>query len=185
MPRIVPRFLANGFRARLRLNTAADFQRLTSAKPREQPIRSIAPRPATRGKLSRDSQSIRLCREPTRTSDYTRGSLSAPTSNSFVPSLRSSPILPTLTTSLLRIAIRKRVSNEISVSGLEDRIGAGLLIPPSVGPLLQQVRHRGNEYQPSQRRRKRKHGFLARKRTKGGRAMLARRRAKGRKYLSH
>ncbi|KAM6502349.1 Ribosomal protein L34 domain containing protein [Amanita muscaria] len=44
---------------------------------------------------------------------------------------------------------------------------------------------RGAEYQPSQRKRKRKHGFLARKRSLGGRKVLSRRAAKGRRYLSH
>ncbi|KAF8554708.1 hypothetical protein OG21DRAFT_1412055 [Imleria badia] len=44
---------------------------------------------------------------------------------------------------------------------------------------------RGTEYQPSQRVRKRKYGFLARKKTPGGRKVLQRRRAKGRMFLSH
>ncbi|KAF8070258.1 ribosomal protein L34, partial [Lyophyllum atratum] len=50
-----------------------------------------------------------------------------------------------------------------------------------------QLRHaqRGTEYQPSQRKRKRKHGFLARKRSLGGRKILGRRLNKGRKYLTH
>uniref|UniRef100_A0A060T473 Large ribosomal subunit protein bL34m n=1 Tax=Blastobotrys adeninivorans TaxID=409370 RepID=A0A060T473_BLAAD len=44
---------------------------------------------------------------------------------------------------------------------------------------------RGNTYQPTTLKRKRRIGFLARARSRQGRRILARRRQKGRWYLSH
>jgi large subunit ribosomal protein L34 len=62
-----------------------------------------------------------------------------------------------------------------------------LSTPSPILSALGQMRfaQRGMEYQPSQRKRKRKHGFLARKRSLNGRKILLRRLAKGRRYLSH
>ena len=62
-----------------------------------------------------------------------------------------------------------------------------LLRPRATVPTLGGVRFTtyGSEYQPSQRKRKRKHGFLARLRSRTGRKILIRRRAKGKVFLSH
>ncbi|EEB05480.1 mitochondrial 54S ribosome protein domain-containing protein [Schizosaccharomyces japonicus yFS275] len=59
---------------------------------------------------------------------------------------------------------------------------------PSVSPFgwsQQRWKSYGMEYQPSNIRRKRKHGFLSRIRTHLGRRILNRRKRKGRRYLSH
>ncbi|NXM33535.1 RM34 protein, partial [Oxyruncus cristatus] len=52
---------------------------------------------------------------------------------------------------------------------------------------LQQLRGkaRGNEYQPNNRKRKKKHGWIRRISTPGGIAVILRRMLKGRKSLSH
>ena len=60
-----------------------------------------------------------------------------------------------------------------------------LLTPFQVAAQQVRWRSRGTEYQPSQRVRKRRHGFLARKRSVSGRKILIRRRAKQRKFLTH
>ncbi|KAI8872234.1 hypothetical protein GQ42DRAFT_161454 [Ramicandelaber brevisporus] len=46
-------------------------------------------------------------------------------------------------------------------------------------------RTRGTEYQPSNLKRKRRHGFLRRLRSASGRKILIRRKLKGRRFLSH
>ncbi|NWU73096.1 RM34 protein, partial [Pterocles burchelli] len=52
---------------------------------------------------------------------------------------------------------------------------------------LQQIRPkaRGNEYQPSNRKRKRTHGWIRRISTPGGIQVILRRMLKGRKSLTH
>lgn len=158
MPRIAPRFIKQVANAPPRTSTVKAV------------VRSAPPRPSYR---------------------VPKSTSLGHNSHSSVALLRETPILRLSSPSLLRYTARVKIGSSngsltASNTGLERTTLLGQEARFGLGG-LQQVRHssRGNEYQPSQRKRKRKHGFLARKRTKGGRAILARRRAKGRKFLSH
>ncbi|RKP15079.1 ribosomal protein L34-domain-containing protein [Piptocephalis cylindrospora] len=74
-----------------------------------------------------------------------------------------------------------------SLTSLRNPLGGEGGIPSLLSPVGVQVRGKkyGSEYQPSNLKRKRKHGFLARKRSFGGRKILKRRAMKGRWVLTH
>ncbi|KAG0308904.1 39S ribosomal protein L34, mitochondrial [Dissophora globulifera] len=61
----------------------------------------------------------------------------------------------------------------------------GFRLPSAFGSSQVRFVSYGREYQPSQRVRKRRHGFLARMKSRGGRKVILNRLLKGRKYLSH
>ena len=109
----------------------------------------------------------------------------------LLPLLRQAATVTAPAIPLLRTQIRSiPVLRPNSLLGFSPRPQL-LPSPSSLSSLLpalaQQVRYAtyGSEYQPSQVRRKRKHGFLNRVRTRNGRKTLRHRWAKGRKYLSH
>jgi large subunit ribosomal protein L34 len=123
---------------------------------------------------------IRNLLAPTTTKPILPSSISS--RSTFVQSPRSI-ISSTRPFSLLSSSSRPSVSS--SIISLLPTVSSPF--PSSFSNSLGSVRYAtyGAEYQPSQVRRKRKHGFLRRLRTKNGRKTLAHRWCKGRKFLSH
>ncbi|GAA5962321.1 hypothetical protein JCM21900_003087 [Sporobolomyces salmonicolor] len=118
-------------------------------------------------------------------SSFTRLAHTAPQPPPALRTTSSSLFRPSPARSLLS-ALRPSLAPPSPSSSIASPI-LSLLAAPSSRFQPQQKRFAvyGNEYQPSQVRRKRKHGFLVRKRSQSGRRTLARRWMKGRKFLSH
>ncbi|CAD6891166.1 unnamed protein product [Tilletia controversa] len=135
-----------------------------------------------------------------------RAALLTPCSSSSSSSLRQhtssllATRLPASTRSASSSSFSRTFVAPLSFSSSSSFLHSSITRPRPAGPttilpqplrapagLQQQTRSvtYGSEYQPSQRKRKRKHGFLARLKSKTGRKILTRRRAKGKRFLSH
>ncbi|GAA5915458.1 hypothetical protein JCM6882_007898 [Rhodosporidiobolus microsporus] len=133
-----------------------------------------------------------------RTLPSLRAVLASTPSSSFIsaarplPTASASRALSTSTlyrpTALTSFSLHSSLRPSLSPSPLASSSSSSTLLPSlSAQQPAGQIRTAvyGAEYQPSQIKRKRTHGFLARKRSKNGRKVLMRRWSKGRKYLSH
>ncbi|KAJ1928583.1 hypothetical protein IWQ60_001916 [Tieghemiomyces parasiticus] len=105
------------------------------------------------------------------------------------PALRSFSLLTQSASRTLRPQAAQVNRSVLSATSSVTTLSATLTPhqPTLLGLGGMQMRFRcfGNEYQPSNLVRKRRHGFLKRKRTKSGRKILARRLLKGRRNMSH
>ncbi|KAL3450660.1 ribosomal protein L34-domain-containing protein [Aspergillus insuetus] len=99
-------------------------------------------------------------------------SFAAATTSTIRPTLSQSPTQPTTTTT---------TTSSLSILSQLPSTGAQQMRSFSASTSLAGKR---DTYNPSRRVQKRRHGFLARVKTRTGRAIIARRRAKGRKNLS-
>ncbi|KAF6767428.1 Ribosomal protein L34 [Kalmanozyma brasiliensis GHG001] len=108
-------------------------------------------------------------------------------STSYLPAARILPL--TTRTSSPSAILRTRTSTPLLSSSSSSILSLLSSRPQSLtaAPALGQTRSvtYGSEYQPSQRIRKRRHGFLVRNRTKNGRKTIMRRRFRGKAKLSH
>jgi large subunit ribosomal protein L34 len=106
---------------------------------------------------------------------------------SSVASVGNAHPSPTFSLSALRTALPSLSSprHTSSLSALLSSSRPSIGAPHGASPSSVRFVTYGSEYQPSQLKRKRKHGFLARLKKKNGRKILIRRRLAGRRFLSH
>ncbi|TVY39863.1 50S ribosomal protein [Lachnellula occidentalis] len=100
-----------------------------------------------------------------------------------LPSLR-----PTIMPSSLSFSLRPNPTTITATSATTNLEAGAAILPVSTHPSMNstQIRCAGrNTFNPSHFVRKRRHGFLARLKSRTGRMMLKRRRAKKRSTLSH
>ncbi len=147
----------------IRPHTAQPIKLTLSAAPRRYPPHIPSPSPVS----SKPNLTIPtphrtlLTRPPLRPSIGPLSPFSTPTPTTIPTNLTAT------TTSTTHPDLLPKISTHPSLAGIQVRNGPR------------------NTYDPSHFVRKRRHGFLARKRSRTGRAILLRRRAKRRGVLSH
>ncbi|KAG9065902.1 hypothetical protein KI688_002199 [Linnemannia hyalina] len=93
-------------------------------------------------------------------------------------------LAPVARTQVMAMAAPSPVVASVPTNSIFSTL-TGFRLPSVFGSSQARFVSYGREYQPSQRVRKRRHGFLARMKSRGGRKIIHNRLLKGRKYLSH